>query len=294
MRMSMTFYDAPPGDARNALLLARACELAYYKEPEGPQLFRSELGLDARLIEAGNTEVYLAQSDQAVVVAFRGSESPATLDGFKDWLVTNANNYLIVPEGRAGTDFAAAGVGARFHRGFLEALDLVWQPLYAAADEALKAKERPLRVTGHSLGGALALLAAWRLKRNFLSVHEVVTFGAPMVGNEAASKAFEREFAGEIFRYVDIEDLVPLLPSVSLVANAYCHCQAEVALSPTAAPQAEAQRMQSLRAPGDTDAEGTLDPAQVEQVWDMVKDRIASHMIASYQARVQTRIKEMT
>ncbi len=162
--MSTSLDSARSGDARNALVLARACELAYYGEPEGPARFRSELGLDAKLISVDNTQVYVAQNDQAIVVAFRGSEAPNTLDGFKDWLLTNANNYLILPEGRAGTDFAAAGVGARFHRGFVEALEMVWGPLSTAADEALKAKERPLWVTGHSLGGALALLAAWRLR----------------------------------------------------------------------------------------------------------------------------------
>jgi hypothetical protein len=291
--MTATLYDAPPGDGRNALFLASACELAYKDEPEGPELFRSVLGLEAQLIKAGNTEVYLAQNDSSLVVAFRGSESPATLDGFKDWLLTNANNYLIVPAGRAGTDFVAAGVGARFHRGFLEALDLVWEPLLAGADAAMQAKDRPLRITGHSLGGALALLAAWRLQRSFLSIHEVVTFGAPMVGNEAASKAFEREFPGKIFRYVDTEDVVPLLPSVSLVANAYSHCQAEVALCPPQASGGEVPRMQSVRAGEDGGAEGPLETDKVEQVWGMVKGRIASHMIANYQARVEIRNKEM-
>ena len=98
-------------------------------------------------------------------------------------------------------------------------------------DQAQKAKERPLWITGHSLGGAVALLAAWRLQRNFMAVQEVVTFGAPMIGNDAASHAFGREFAGKIFRYVDLEDLVPHLPTVSLIANAYSHCKSEVALS---------------------------------------------------------------
>ena len=99
----------------------------------------------------------------------------------------------------------------------------------------MEANDRPLWVTGHSLGGALALLAAWRLQRNFITVHEIVTFGAPMIGNEAAARAFEQEFAGKIFRYVNFEDPVPLLPSVSLVANTYAHCQSEVSLAAVAA-----------------------------------------------------------
>ena len=288
--MSMTLDDSATGDARNALFLARACELAYYNEPEGPTRFRSELGLEARLISGDNTQVYVGDNDRSIVVAFRGSEAPTTLDGFKDWLLTNANNYLILPEGRSGTDFAAAGVGARFHRGFLEALAMVWEPLQAAVSQALQTKERPLWVTGHSLGGALALLAAWRLQRNFLAVHEIVTFGAPMIGNEAAARAFEQEFAGKIFRYVDLEDVVPHLPSVSLVANAYTHCLNEVAMS--AAQVAAASGLNALKQAAGT-GEGTLDAAVVDQVWEVVKGRIASHMIGSYQARVEAKCKEL-
>ena len=154
--MSMSLDPSATGNARNALYLARACELAYLPEASGVERFRSELGLESRLISVDNTQVYVAENDQAIVVAFRGSEAPNTLDGLKDWLLTNANNYLILPEGQSGTEFAAAGVGARFHRGFLDALAMIWDPLFAAVDKALKSKERPLWVTGHSLGGALA------------------------------------------------------------------------------------------------------------------------------------------
>ena len=233
--MPMTLDDTKPGDARNALFLAQACNLAYLDALDGAARFRDELGLDAVLISTGNTQVYVAQNDKVVVVAFRGSQAPNTLDGLKDWLLTNANNYLILPEGQIGTDFAAAGVGAQFHRGFMEALHEIWEPLLASVAKALESSERPLWVTGHSLGGALALLASWRLRRNFVTVHEVVTFGAPMIGNEATARAFEQEFAGKIFRYVNFEDPVPLLPTISLVANTYAHCQSEVSLAAMAA-----------------------------------------------------------
>jgi hypothetical protein len=293
--MSMSLDVSAGGRPSNALFLAKACDLAYDREAEGAARFRSELGLEARLISVDNTQVYVAEDDGSIVVAFRGSEAPTTLDGLKDWLLTNANNYLVLPTGRAGTDFAAAGVGARFHRGFLDALEMIWEPLLAAVDQAQKVKERPLWITGHSLGGAVALLAAWRLQRNFMAVQEVVTFGAPMIGNDAASQAFGREFAGKIFRYVDLEDLVPHLPTVSLIANAYSHCLSEVALSAAEAAGAQAA-LAALRsaeeAGGAGEGPGQLDPAAVDRVWEMVKGRIASHMIANYQARVQARCQE--
>jgi hypothetical protein len=290
--MSMSLDPSAAGNARNALFMARVCELAYLPETAGTPRFREELGLEAKLISVDNTQVYVAENDQALVVGFRGSEAPTTLDGLKDWLLTNANNYLILPEGKSGTEFAAAGVGARFHRGFLDALAMVWDRLFAAIDQAMKAKERPLWITGHSLGGAIALLAAWRFHRNFLAVHEIITFGAPMIGNEAAAKAFEREFSGKIYRYVDLEDVVPHLPSVSLLANAYKHCLNEVELSAVAAAAAAVAGLKSLSQSPES-AQVGLDPGMADQVWGMVKSRIASHMIDNYQARVEAKCKDL-
>jgi hypothetical protein len=284
--MTLQLVDDRPGDVRSAAYLAVACELAYYPGPRGAAGFREKLGLDARLISVKNTQVYLGENDRSVVVAFRGSESPDSLDGFKDWLVTNANNFLILPEGRIGTDFAAAGVGARFHKGFLEALADVWEPLYAAVDTALKAKDRPLWVTGHSLGGALALLAAWRFQQQFLQVHEVCTFGAPMVGNEAAAEAFKRELPGRIFRYVDVMDVVPKLPTISLIANAYTHCLTEQTLGGSAGEDAAA----ALNSLSQRAAQsGLLNALPVEDLWSCLKDRIAHHLVSNYLARIEAK-----
>jgi triacylglycerol lipase len=291
--VSTTLNNSVAGDVRNALILARACDLAYCNEPEGPARFKSELGMDARLISVDNTQVYIAENDTSIVIAFRGSEAPTTLDGLKDWLLTNANNYLILPEGRAGTDFAAAGVGARFHKGFLEALAMVWELMLAAVNHAIKTKERPVWITGHSLGGALALMAAWRLQRSFISIQEIVTFGAPMIGNDAAAKAFEQEFSGKIYRFVDLEDVVPHLPSVSLVANAYTHCQNEVGLSAVQLAAA-ATGLDALKLVAGPSGDGTIDTNLADQVWEVVMGRIASHMIGTYQSRVEAKCKELS
>ena len=271
------------GHLPNARFLAKACEFAYLDEARGAEAFRSTLGMTARLISVDNTQAYLASDDRSLVVAFRGSQSPTSLDGFKDWLLTNANNLLIVPEGRIGTEFAAAGVGARFHRGFLEALAEIWEPLSTAVREAWDTQERPLWITGHSLGGAIALLAAWRFQQQFIPVHEVTTFGAPMIGNDAAAQAFQRAFPNRIFRYVDIEDPVPLLPTVSLVANTYRHCLNEIRLQgPSPASVTEA-----LEKVARTAVEGLLSASIADEVWGLLRQRIAAHLIPNYLKRLQ-------
>lgn len=278
--------DEVPGDWRNADYLALACELAYLPETQAREAFRTRLGLDAQLIAVDNTQVYVGQSDSAVVVAFRGSENPATMDGLKDWLLTNASNFLVLPEGRIGTDFAAAGVGARFHKGFLQALAEIWDTLYSVVDSAQKARERPLWVTGHSLGGALALLAAWRFQQQFLAVHAVHTFGAPMVGNDRAAEAFQREFPNRIFRYVDSLDVVPALPTVSLIANSYRHCLTEHILGTPAGADTAAPAPQMLQQFGSRTVDGLLNATLIDDVWSCLQQRISHHMLANYRAQI--------
>ena len=111
-----------PGSLGNARFLCEAAALAYLPAAAGAATFKALLGLDARLFSEGNTQAWLATDDDAIVLAFRGTESPTTLDGLKDILLTDAMNLLVVPEGRLGHDLSAAGVGARFHKGFADAI----------------------------------------------------------------------------------------------------------------------------------------------------------------------------
>src|SRR5262249_10020930 len=120
--MPLELIEDAKGDPRNARFLALASALAYLPEAEGAQAYHTELGLEARLISVGNTQVYVATKDDHIVVAFRGTESPTSIEGLKDWLLTDAANMLIQPQGDLGTDFAAAGVAVRWHDGFMRAL----------------------------------------------------------------------------------------------------------------------------------------------------------------------------
>ncbi len=211
-------------------------------------------------------------------MAFRGSEAPTSIDGLRDWLLTNAVNLLVLPAGEIGTDFAAAGVGAKFHLGFMTALGDVWPALFPKVEAAVQTGDRLLWVTGHSLGGALALLAAWRLQRHFIDVHRVYTFGAPMVGNAAAAEAFQREFAGRVFRYVHFEDLVPRLPTVSLLSNDYSHCQQEMGVGPGGGDTGLA----ALGSAVGEAVDGLLSLTLMDKLWAQVQARLHAHDIANY------------
>jgi hypothetical protein len=268
------------GDPRNATALAVASDLTYLAEPEAKLAFREQLNLDARLFTHDNTQAYLLQNDQHVVVAFRGTENPATLDGLKDWLLTNALNLLVLPEGRLGTDFAAAGVGARFHKGFLDALAEIWDPVESSLTAELDRKQRPFWLTGHSLGGALATLAAWLCARRFIDVHQIYTYGAPMIGNSKAMEAFDRELRGKIFRYVDTIDPIPLLPTISLIANQYGHCKEEMKLGASSGALDLFQNFASRAVSGIL--QGTL----VDEFWQAILGRLNAHMMNNYRDKI--------
>lgn len=272
--MPLELVEDAGGDPRNAAALARAADIAYLPESEAKPLFQENLGMDARLISVDNTQVYVAGNAGHIVVAFRGTESPTTIDGLKDWLLADAANLLMVPEGRLGTDLIAAGVGARFHQGFVNATGAIWDPVFAAVNEEVKKEDRPVWITGHSLGGALAMFASWLFTRKFVNIHQVYTFGAPMIGNAAACKAFDDNFANKVFRYVNAPDPVPLLPTMSMLANEFQHCKTEMILG------GQAESMFSGFASKAVD--GVLNLTLIDEVWSFVKGRIGAHSMSSY------------
>ncbi|MFO0969800.1 MAG: lipase family protein [Gemmataceae bacterium] len=281
--MPLELFEDAMGDPRNARFLAVASDLAYCAQAEGGPLFKEKLGLDATLFSVGNTQAYVAQNDNHIVVAFRGTESPTSIDGLKDWLLTNAANLLIVPEGRMGTDFAAAGVGARFHQGFVLAITDIWEPVYQAVDAARKQSDRPIWITGHSLGGALAMLAAWLFNRRFVPIHQIYTFGAPMIGNEAAAAAFNKAFGAKIFRYVNTLDPIPCLPTVSLDTNDYAHCEKEV---PLGVAQAAASGLAFVKELAGTVVSGILNATLIDDIWKGVMGRLSAHGMNTYQEHI--------
>lgn len=277
--MSLTLHEDSFGDPCNAQFLAVAADLAYCAAAEGKGKYLSELGLTAQLISVGNTQAWVGVNDDNIVVAFRGTEAPNKIEGLKDWLLTNAMNLLIVPQGRLGTDLAAAGVGARFHQGFADAIGDIWDPVFSAVEAEMKKSERPLWITGHSLGGALALFAAWLFSRKMINVHQIYTFGAPMIGNQAAVDAFNREFKGKIFRYINTPDPVPKLPMYSLVANEFVHCNEQKLVGAAAAESPTDAFLQSLTKSA---VDKILNATLIDDIWNSVQGGIAAHGMDNY------------
>ena len=279
----MQLIEDAAGDPRNAQFLCRACQLAYLPEAAGVKGFKADLGLAAKLFSIDNTQVYVAESPEHLVVAFRGTEDPTSIDGLKDWLLTDAMNLLVVPEGRLGHDLSAAGVGAKFHKGFVDAIAEIWEPLRDDVEAKMKKSDRPLWITGHSLGGALALFAAWLLKRRFINIHQIYTYGAPMIGNQKASDAFNKEFSGKIFRYVSGRDPVPKLPGLSLVANEFTHVESAQVLG----TDPMTNLSQFVGAIGSQAVKGMLAGSLIDEVWKYVNEQVSAHFLDAYDGHLK-------
>ena len=134
-----------------------------------------------------------------IVVAFRGSEKKVS-----DWL-TNADAKPY-PHGKKGL----------VHTGFYTSFKLIKKDLKEKLKEY---PDCPIYFTGHSLGGALALLAT-----RFITLSNIAgcyTFGAPRIGN------YEFFFSVKtpVYRVVNSADIVPRVPpGVIFVKTLYWLC----------------------------------------------------------------------
>ena len=140
----------------------------------------------------GGTQAFLAkrEADRAAVLAFRGTEKEA--EDIKTDL--NARFY------RRG--------GVKVHDGFRQAFAYV-EPMIKGKVDTLSGYK--LYITGHSLGGALALVAARVLSTD--NVAACYTFGSPKVGNSELGD----DIKIPIYRVVNAADLVPRVPPTWLI-----------------------------------------------------------------------------
>lgn len=139
------------------------------------------------------------REEQLHVLAFRGTEPTDIVDWLTDalveWHVWKEPQWV--------------------HRGFFLGLDVLWSEI---ADKLAELRA-PLVITGHSLGGALAALAARRFADERGDTVAAYTFGQPMVGNDAFARASHGE---TLFRHVYEGDLVARLPP-TLLCEGYRH-----------------------------------------------------------------------
>ena len=192
-------------DPSRAVLLARAARAAYFDTPEEIEALLKNSNAVGRteLFAAGDTEGFIFTDEDQVVVSFRGSVS------VNDW-ITNAAVALV--------PWSAEG---RVHAGFLRALDAVWLDLLPMINQ--RAQGRTVWFTGHSLGGALALLAMmrWRVEAQ-RKADGLYAFGMPKAGDAVFTEAVMTHHGQHAFSILNEGDFVPWLPVLSAEFEIAC------------------------------------------------------------------------
>jgi len=178
---------------KNAYAMAVASKLAdldanaYHKAAKQIGFTRS------RHFFSKDTQAFVASNKKMVLISFRGTEKANLRDVFQDIKTRNVSKH-----------------GGKVHEGFNQALSYVWRGLLKEVRRSSRKRRgrKPIWITGHSLGGALSILTAARLRESRLPVQGVYTFGQPRVGNSD----FRKRLKVRIYRIVRAKDPVPYLP----------------------------------------------------------------------------------
>ena len=181
-------------DWRTALSLALASRLVYSEKDEVESVGKGTWGLDTcEFFEVDDTQCFAATTDSVVLIAFRGTEAVG------DWL-GNLN------AGFTNRTYGGQQVG--IHRGFYFGFNAVRRQL----EEVLSQNpDLPIVLAGHSLGGALALIAAaeWRPTGRVRWIH---TIGQPAVGFSGFRQFITDSYRDNYFRYINNNDIVTMVP----------------------------------------------------------------------------------
>jgi triacylglycerol lipase len=170
-----------------AAFLAAVSAAAY--RPDAGAAWLAARGHVHAVVQAARTDTRapIACDGQDCVVAFRGTQD------LRNWL----------------TDLDCAFVrmeNLRVHRGFYKALESV-RPDLEAEIEGLRYER--LWLTGHSLGGALAMLCAHAWGGQ---VEGVYTFGQPRAGDAKFRDNYNARLGARTFRLVHSDDIVARVP----------------------------------------------------------------------------------
>ncbi|MBI9107555.1 MAG: lipase family protein [Spirochaetales bacterium] len=182
--------------AVNAWWMAECSFLAYAHPGFARLAYRIAGFADFRFFGGKSTECMVAWNKTCVIVSFRGTEIGS---------VSTLREIF--------TDLDTASVpfpkGGRVHRGFLNALNEIWEGengLLKFLDDLLSLNpKRPLWFTGHSLGGALASLAFTYIP----TAAGLYVFGSPRLGDPDFVKLCRNR---QVWRVENAKDPIVLIP----------------------------------------------------------------------------------
>lgn len=192
-------------DPGNAYWMARLSKEVYLKTSEDNQIPNEEKILanlkeeDHQFISVfgvdhSSAQAALIEHEEYLCMAFRGTNELA------DWL-DNINA------------FATSELFGEFHRGFWNSVEDVWAQINAKCRELQRQHKRPIFFTGHSLGGAMATIAAAKFIHEDKPFTSVYTFGQPRVLTRKTALIFNSECKKKFFRFHNNNDVVTRVPA---------------------------------------------------------------------------------
>jgi triacylglycerol lipase len=174
----------------NALYCAHFSAACYENVPENYPRFGDLQLENVQTFAEGAIFGLVARTGSQLLLGFRGTSE------VQHWL-TNLNAVQV------------PGFGGAVHAGFATAMLSVADK----ADNLIRLLQKPgdtLWITGHSLGGALATLAAKFFADFVPTLGGVFTFGQPRVGNNVFFDNYPTAFT--LSRFVNNRDVVPHMP----------------------------------------------------------------------------------
>jgi pimeloyl-ACP methyl ester carboxylesterase len=198
-------YTSNVFDMVNAWWLIEAATLVYAETEFVIEKFKQNAGLpEVKLFKGKSTQCFVASNAKFAIVAFRGSEARLR--------ESDADPRHVIADWLADLDFLPEpwDQGGNVHRGFKNALQEVWPDLEDYISN-LQKNNRKIWITGHSLGAALATLAADR----YGNIQGIYTYGSPRVGD----RDFKEDFNVNAYRIVNNSDIVTKVPPATM----YCH-----------------------------------------------------------------------
>lgn len=207
LRQSLTVFNPHKVDFSELEYYAQRSQAAYSSENEIRKTFPSVMRVTT--VKSIDT-LYFLETDpkrKTQTITVRGTNDKAnTWQDIEIALVKNS--YL----------------GINLHRGFQDDTNVI----HADIKPYLK-RDYSLRLTGHSLGGAVAIILADYLAKDGYKVERVVTFGQPKV-TDLEGIGISRS---GITRVVHDQDVVPMLPPGGILfahKGSYQHFGPEIVL----------------------------------------------------------------
>ena len=194
----------------NLAYLAHCANIAYKTKGELGDEFEDmkfDLYRDSFFIEdkKTDTQCFVVGDGDKIIVSFRGTEGK-----IKD-IITDKKFFP--------TNFPTGKRSGLVHRGFYKAFNSVWKKIEEEI-VYLRNNGQSVWFTGHSLGAALAIIAAATMRiQNNEGLNGVYVFGSPRVFDNIFAHSYDNKLKDKTYLFVNNNDFVTRVPTPPIYSH---------------------------------------------------------------------------